>query len=307
MNIFQDKVAVITGAASGIGFALAARCVKEQVKVVLADVEPTALSVAEERLRQMGGTVLAVQTDVTKADQVENLAEQTLRAFGSVHLLFNNAGVASGGPVWETSPVDWDWVVGVNIGGVVNCLRTFVPIMLQKGEEGHIVNTASVVGLVSYHPCASYQMSKAAVVALSENLYHALNFRNTKLGVSVLCPGWVKTHILDAERNHPDQAATGAKNAEEQIVRESFKQAIENGMSPDEVAKITFIAIQKKQFYIFPDPTWQKKIKMHLEDIIHSRNPASARALADFLGDPRTLAKLAANSIQQRLTGRSKM
>lgn len=170
MKEFKDKVAVITGAGSGIGLGIARRCVQEGMKVVLADVERDALAGAEKELTARGGTVLPVLTDVSRADQVEALAKKTIDTFGGVHLLCNNAGVAADGTIWECSLANWEWVIGVNLWGVLNGIRTFVPIMLSQDTEGYVVNTASTAGILPYHPGASYHVTKHAVVALSENL-----------------------------------------------------------------------------------------------------------------------------------------
>jgi NAD(P)-dependent dehydrogenase (short-subunit alcohol dehydrogenase family) len=203
MREFTGKVAVITGAASGIGRGLAQRCVEEGMRVVLADIEAPALAQAEAELRGAGATVLAVPTDVAQARAVEALAERTMQTFGAVHLLCNNAGVGAGGSIWESSLDDWEWVLGVNLWGVIHGVRSFVPLMLAQDTACHVVNTASIAGLLSYHPSASYQVTKHAAVALSEHLYHSLAERQAKIGVSVLCPGWVRTRILESARNRP--------------------------------------------------------------------------------------------------------
>ena len=170
MQEFKDRVAVITGAASGIGRGLAERCAQEGMKVVLADVEEAALAQTALEFSAAGATLLAVRTDVSRAGDLETLAQQTLKAFGAVHLLVNNAGVGAGGTIWDSTLADWEWVIGVNLWGVIHGLRTFVPIMLAQTTEAHIVNTASIAGLLPYHPGASYQVTKHAVVALSEQL-----------------------------------------------------------------------------------------------------------------------------------------
>ena len=282
MQNFKEKVAVITGAASGIGFAIAERCVQENMRVVMADIEETALRQAESRLRAAGGTVVAVRTDVSHFEDLEALAKHTLEAFGAVHLLINNAGVGAGSSVWESSIADWEWVIGVNLMGVIHGLRAFVPIMLVQNSEGHIVNTASVAGLLNYHPSAPYQVSKHAVVALSENLYFSLAYRQSKLKVSVLCPGWVNTKILESERNRPEgllnpppsQPLDPAIQAYiEQMVGE-MRKAVETGMKPGQVANLVFDAIRNEQFYIVTHPEFNPMIKRRMEDIVAQRNPA---------------------------------
>jgi NAD(P)-dependent dehydrogenase (short-subunit alcohol dehydrogenase family) len=174
MQEFKDKVAVITGAASGIGRALAERCVHTGMKAVLADVDMGALTITEAALKATGASVLAVATDVSKAQDVDALAQRTLAAFGAVHLLCNNAGVWGGISAWDSSLTDWEWVLGVNLWGIIHGIHTFVPLMLAQETEGHIVNTASMAGLLTGRGPAAYRVSKHAVVALSEMLYHQL-------------------------------------------------------------------------------------------------------------------------------------
>ncbi len=277
MKDFKDKVAVVTGAASGIGRAIAERCVQEGIKVVLADVEELALAQTEQELRAKGATVLAVRTDVSKAAEVEALAQKTLKAFGAVHLLFNDAGVGAGTTVWESSLADWQWVIGVNLWGVIHGLRVFVPIMLAQDTECHIVNTASVAGLVNYHPTAAYQVTKHAVVALSENLYYSLAQRKAKVKASVLCPGWVNTRIIDSDRNRPPELqnppVSGPISPELVAVFQGMRQAALAGMSPQEVADDVFKAIRAEQFYILTHPEFNPAVQKRMEDILQQRNP----------------------------------
>ncbi len=281
MKNFKNQVAVITGAASGIGLAIAEHCVQEGMQVVLADVEEAALQKAEKYLRTSGGTVMAVRTDVSQFEAVQALAKKTLEAYGAVHLLVNNAGVGTGGSPWECSQADWEWVIGVNLMGVIHGLRAFVPVMLAQNTEGHIVNTASAAGLLNYHPSAPYQVTKHAVVALSENLYYSLAYRQSRLKVSVLCPGWVNTRILESERNRPQalqnpppsQPLDPALQAYlEQMMRE-MRQAVETGLSPQKVAELVFEAVRKEQFYIVTHPEYNPMIQQRMEDILQQRNP----------------------------------
>lgn len=277
MQDFRNKVAVITGAASGIGRALAERCMQEGMKVVLADIEEPALLATAQTLQAQGGMVLPVRTDVAHAVEIEALAAQTLTAFGAVHLLFNNAGVAglgAGSAVWRSTIQDWEWVLGVNLWGVIHGLRTFVPLMLAQETEGHIVNTASMGGLVSTEPSASYQVSKHGVVALSEHLYHSLAQQRAKLKTSVLCPGWVQTRALSAERNRPsalyvDRPLTAARAA----ALDEAQRAMANGMTPQAVADLVFQAIRAEKFYILTHPELKFMIQQRMEDILQEHNP----------------------------------
>src|SRR5262249_14073443 len=203
MRHLEGKVAVITGAANGIGRAIAERCAREGMRVVLAGINEATLAEAERALVANGGHVLSVRTDVAQRQDVEALAAKVLATFGSVDLLVNNAGVGGGGSVFESTWADWEGIMGVNFWGVLHGIKVFVPTMLTQGTEGHGINLASIAGLLPYHPSAAYQVTKHAVVALSEHLYHALAQQSARVKVSVVCPGWVKTKILDSARNRP--------------------------------------------------------------------------------------------------------
>jgi NAD(P)-dependent dehydrogenase (short-subunit alcohol dehydrogenase family) len=275
MKHFKDKVAVITGGASGIGLALARRAAAEGMQLVLADIEDTALAAAADELRGKGAQVLTVKCDVSRAEDMEELAEKTLKACGGVHLVCNNAGV--GGvrvKTWEASAKDWQWVLGVNLWGVIHGVRVFTPIMLGQGEEGHIVNTASAAGFVSMASTAPYAVSKHAVVTLSEVLYHDLRAENAKVGVSVLCPAWVGTNIWNAQRNRPAELLDHAETEEERARREAVRALLEKGkVTATDVAAMTFDAIADERFYIFPHPKIRKDIQIRMQDILELRNP----------------------------------
>jgi NAD(P)-dependent dehydrogenase (short-subunit alcohol dehydrogenase family) len=277
MNDFQDKVAVVTGAASGIGRGLAERCAREGMKVVLADVDEPALQATAQEIQKGGGQVLAVRTDVSRFDQVEALADKTIEAFGAVHLLFNNAGVGAGALTWQTTIKDWHWVLGVNLWGVIHGIRSFVPIMVDQGTEGHIVNTSSLAGLVSGPGQAAYKVSKHGVVSLSETLYHELSLTGSRIGVSVLCPGFVKTAIMDAERNRPadlrNRPEEDVRSPEHEMWFQFFKAKVEQGMPPSEVADLVFKAIREGRFYVLTDLDFKSMIERRLEDVSLERNP----------------------------------
>lgn len=277
MQTFRDRVAVITGAASGIGRGLAHRCVHEGMKVVLADIEAPALAKTEAELRALGASVLGVVTDVSQASEVERLAAQTLGAFGAIHLLCNNAGVGVVRSVWESTLADWQWVLGVNLWGVIHGLRTFVPIMLSQDTEGHIVNTASIAGLVVGPGSSStYNVSKHGVVALSETLYYELAQRGAKVKVSLLCPAWVSTRIFDAERNRPGELRNTPLTPPDSSTDEALIQALRQGMPPEQVAERVFEAIKRDQFYIFTHPETKEWVRVQIEHMLAERNPPVA-------------------------------
>ncbi len=277
MKEFKGRVAVITGAASGIGRGIAERCVSEGMKVVLADIDEANLTKAETELKTAGGTVLGVRTDVSKGSDVELLARQALDAFSQVHLLFNNAGVAAGGAPWEATWNDWEWVIGVNLWGVIHGVKVFTPLMLAQNTECHIINTSSAAGLIAGGASAPYAVTKHAVVALSESLYLTLRQRNSLVKVSVLCPGLVRTNIANAERNRP----AGLRNEpvtmtpEMQAGLAAFKATMETSMPPLQVADVVFNAIKKEQFYILTHPEWTEVIQLRTDKLLRMENPQS--------------------------------
>jgi NAD(P)-dependent dehydrogenase (short-subunit alcohol dehydrogenase family) len=271
----RDRVAVVTGAASGIGRGLAARFAEAGMKLVLADVEGPALEAAVAELRRSGATVLGALCDVSKPASVESLAQQAFDEFGAVHVLCNNAGVAGGmpKPIWEQPLEEWSWVMGVNLMGVVHGLRSFVPRMLQQGIEGHVVNTASMAGLI---PGAGiYGVSKHAVVALSESLSNELLLQGAKLKVSVLCPGWVNTRIIESERNRPEapREAPGPLAPQLELARRAVAELIAGGLDPLEVGDVVVEAIRAERFYVLTHPTWKNMIEHRMQNILQGRAP----------------------------------
>ncbi|MEE8549684.1 MAG: SDR family NAD(P)-dependent oxidoreductase [Gemmatimonadota bacterium] len=279
MRDLNGRVAVITGAASGIGRAMANRFAREGMKVVLADVEPDPLSRAEEELERAGFDVLAVSTDVADHRSVEELAAKTLERFGKVHLLCNNAGVAAGGDgaLWTTTERDWAWVLGVNLMGVVHGIQIFVPSMLAHGEEGHILNTSSVLGLTSGKGSV-YEVSKHAVTRLSEGLHHDLVAAGSRLGVSVLCPGLVATAIIESDRNRPPELRNEVAPEPQQVVAarraERRKFLREHGMAPDEIATAVLEGIKEQRFYILTHPELKAQIAIRMKNILEDRSPS---------------------------------
>lgn len=253
MPDLKDRVAVVTGAAGGIGLALAERFAAEGMRVVLADIDEGALEAAAKQLRSNGAQAIAVRTDVSHPEQVEALAREAVDAFGGVHLVCNNAGVSMAGPVWQMAERDWDWVLGVNLRGVITGVRVFTPILLQQGW-GHVVNTASMAGLVS-GALGAYSVTKHAVVALSEALQLGLAMQGANVGVSVLCPGWVQTRIADSERNRPPEYGPNPELTEfEQAMKMVIDGLVSGGKTPAEVAGMVVDAIQEGRFYIVTHP-----------------------------------------------------
>lgn len=276
MKEFKDKVALITGGASGIGFALADRFASVGMKIVLADIELGALEAAERTLKDKGAPVLSVQTDVSKTDDVERLASLAYERFGAVHVLCNNAGVGGGGLTWEQSLEDWRWVLGVNLWGVIHGLRTFVPKMLAQGTEGHVVNTASIAGLITTPYMSVYEATKHAVVAITETLRMELEMLGSAISTSVVCPGFVATNIGDSERNRPpDLRGSGTVRDTDQqaVIRELARQQVAAGMKPSEVAEMVLEAIRDDRFYVITHPRFKKLIRMRMENILDGKTP----------------------------------
>ena len=259
---------------------MAERFAQAGMKIVLADIEAGPLEQAAKALRDAGASVLAVPTDVASGDSVEALAAKTMATFGGVHVVCNNAGVALSGPVWTHSTKDWEWLLGVNLWGVLHGIRVFVPLMIAGGEEGHIVNTASIAGLTSNPFMGAYNVSKHGVVTVSETLQRDLGLTGAKLKVSVLCPGFVNTKIADAERNRPAamrETATAPRPAEmEQLVR----SAVAQGMAPAEVAEQVFAAVRDETFYILTHPQFRSRVQERMEDILQGRTPKAEMTLA---------------------------
>ena len=282
MKEFKEKVAVITGAASGIGRGIAERCVSEGMKVVLADIDEANLTQAVNELKAAGGAVLGVRTDVSKRSDVEELARQSVDAVGQVHLLFNNAGVGAGRSAWEATWNDWEWVIGVNLWGVIHGVKIFTPLMLAQNTECHIVNTSSTAGLIAGGGLAPYVVSKHGVVALSESLYLSLQQRNSLVKVSVLCPGLVRTNIIDAERNRPaglrDEPV--AMTPEMQAGLAAFRAVMEAAMPPSKVADVVFDAIRNEQFYILPHPEWLEAVQLRTDKLLRMENPVNPAPIA---------------------------
>jgi NAD(P)-dependent dehydrogenase (short-subunit alcohol dehydrogenase family) len=269
----RGKVAVVTGAASGIGFGLAQRFAEEGMKVVVADIEDPALADAERRLKGLG-EVLAVHTDVSKESEVRALAAATLDAFGRVDVLCNNAGVATLAPIWETTWNDWRWLSGVNVEGVLNGIRAFVPTMIEQ-DEGYVINTSSTGG-VATAAWGGYGVTKHAVVACSEALHHGLRGLGSNVKAAVLLPGWTRTRIMQSERNRPSELQNASPPVPSPKVVEAVEaitRATENGAEPSEVADAVIAAMAEGRFYIFTDRETLPLVQFRMDDILAGREP----------------------------------
>lgn len=289
MRELRGKVAAVTGAASGIGRALVDAFVSEGMRVGLADVEPDALHAAEQELCDGGAEVVAVVTDVSQREAVDAFADAVIERLGGVHVVCNNAGVASGGGrLWATTEQDWSWVLGVNLMGVVHGIQAFVPLMLERGEEGHIVNTASVLGL-STGPGSVYGVSKHAVTRLTEGLYFDLKDEGAPIGVSVLCPGLIATRIVSSDRNRPSNLRNPGEVPQEQAERRQAMQAmfLELGMPPAEVAAAVVEAIKTDRFYVLTHPGVKKQVETRLRDILEDGDPTPPESLLDLANPPK--------------------
>ncbi|MFO0918306.1 MAG: SDR family NAD(P)-dependent oxidoreductase [Planctomycetaceae bacterium] len=281
MQDLQGKVAVITGAASGIGRALADRAARDKMRLVLADIEDGPLQQAAETLRAKGTEVLTVVANVSKAADVENLAEQAFQHFGGAHVLFNNAGVSGETWIWKNSLENWEWILGVNLWGVIHGIRAFVPRMLEQNTECHIVNTSSFSGFLAFPGSGIYKATKHAVVSISETLALEMEQIGAKIGVSVLCPGGVNTRIIEAERNRPRSSAQ-AKSAEpgpdDSEASQKFwtRVFMTDSALPIQVANQTFQAIRENRFYILTHRQYDAAIRRRLEMVMERGAPANA-------------------------------
>ena len=276
MKTFTDKTAVITGAASGIGLALARHAAAQGMNLVLGDIDEAALHDAAQSLALPPGRILTVRTDVRHAAEIKALADAAYDRFGAAHLLCNNAGVALGRVTWEHTAEDWAWVLGVNLWSVIHGIAEFLPRMQAAGDTAHIVNTASAAGLTSFPGMAAYNVSKHGVVTLSETLYQELQMTRSPIGLSLLCPAWVPTGIARADRNRPADAGT-TKPVEgiSAVINQRIGRAIATGtLSADDMACETFKAIEEDRFYIIPHRNINVAIEARMNDILAQRNPS---------------------------------
>ena len=298
MKEFKDRTAVVTGAASGIGRAMAAGFLDVGMNVVLADIEEERLENTVHSLKESGGNVLGVPMDVSDPEQVQALAQKTLDSFGAVHVLCNNAGI--GYPTrssWEAPLEVWKWVLNVNLMGVIHGIQTFIPIMLEQDTEGHVVNTASIAGLISNAFSVTYGVSKHAVVALSETLHYELLARNANVKASVLCPGPINTDILNASlRIRPDTVPPPPEmTQEEAIFRKAYEIWLERGMDPAEVARQVINAIREERFYVITHD-FTSHIETRMKNILSANNP-------ELMPPPQDLLNILQEQMEQQGNG----
>jgi NAD(P)-dependent dehydrogenase (short-subunit alcohol dehydrogenase family) len=279
MKEFTGKIAVITGGASGIGRAMGELFLAKGMRVVLADIEQAALDATVAEFVGRGGNCIGVLTDVSKAADVQRLADTALLEFGAIHIACNNAGVFAGGLLWEQSLADYQWQLDVNVWGVIHGIRTFVPIMAAQGEKCHIVNTASMAAVTAMPYSGIYHMSKHAVLGLSESLYHELAFHAPKIKVSVLCPEAINTGIAASERNRPSDYSRAGDIVESDartLVSQALANSVAAGIGPEVMAQRVFDAIVNERFYILSDDAWRNAANIRLEDVRLGRNPTFA-------------------------------
>lgn len=292
MKTLQGRTAVITGAGSGFGLELGRLAAKAGMSLVMADVQADALARAVAEVEALGAAVLPYRLDVSKAAEVEAMGAATLARFGAPHLVFNNAGVGAGGLIWEHTLKDWEWVLGVNLMGVAHGVRVFTPMMLAAAAadpvyEGHLVNTASMAGLLNAPNMGVYNVSKHAVVALSETLYQDLRLVTDQVSASVLCPFFVPTGIHDSERNRPDEMREHRAPTPSQLIGQAMAgKAVTSGkVSAADVAQAVLDAVLADRFYIYSHPKALATVQTRLEDILMQRNPTDPFALKPELGE----------------------
>ena len=288
---FKGKTAVLTGAGSGFGLECARIGAKLGMKLVLVDVQADALDRASAEMKLAGAEVLSFKLDVSSAEQMQAMGQAVFERFGAPHLLFNNAGVGAGGLIWENTVKDWEWVLGVNLMGVVHGVRIFTPMMLQAAAQdpdwrGHIVNTASMAGLLSPPNMGVYNVSKHAVVALSETLYQDLSLVTDQIGASVLCPFFVATGIGQSQRNRPAGLASDALTSSQLIQQAMTGKAVHAGkVTAADVAQKVFDAVAARQFYIYSHPRAIHSVQTRMEDILQARNPTDPFADKPEIGE----------------------
>ena len=274
MRELTGRTAVITGGASGIGLAMARAFGERGMRLVLADVQADALERAAEELRASGVEAIAVATDVTEYDAVQALAVASAEHFGAVHVLVNNAGVSITGPIWELTLDDWRWVHDVNVWGVIHGIKAFVPALIAHGEPAHVINTASLAAFSGTGDHSPYCSSKAAVLSISQSLYSELRAWDTRVGVSVVCPGMVDTRIHESWRNRPEGDVPWSDREWNDEQHQAGSHAFQgSGVPPEEIARLTLEALTEDRFYVFNGPTWPDFMRRQAEVLAVAANP----------------------------------
>jgi NAD(P)-dependent dehydrogenase (short-subunit alcohol dehydrogenase family) len=291
MKTFAGRTAVITGAGSGFGLEVARLCAARGMRLVLVDVQADALDRASTELRGAGADTMAERVDVSNAAAMERLAASVAQRFGAPSLVFNNAGIGAGGLIWENTLKDWEWVLGVNLMGVIHGVRLFTPMMLEAERrdpsyEGHIVNTASMAGLVNMPNMGVYNVSKHAVVSLSETLYQDLRLVSDRIGASVLCPFFVPTGITASDRNRPDTLKDDRGPTKSQLIgRAMSEKAVTSGkVTAAQVAQFVLDAVEEGRFYVYSHPRSLASVQTRIDDIVQSRNPSDPFAARPEIG-----------------------
>ncbi|RZI84524.1 MAG: SDR family oxidoreductase [Rubrivivax sp.] len=292
MNLQAGQTAVITGAGSGFGLELARLGARQGLNLVLADVQQDALDAVKAELTGLGAKVVALRGDVSRAEDVEALAVACKERFGAPHIVINNAGVAHGGLIWEHTTRDWEWVLGVNLWGVIHGVRVFTPLMLEAARQdpswrGHIVNVASMAGLLNSPNMGAYNVSKHAVVSLSETLYQDLALVTEQVHCSVLCPYFVPTGIHESHRNRPAELRSEGRPTPSQLIAQAMStKAVTSGrVSASDVAQLVFKAIEQGQFYVYSHPQALGMVQTRLEDVVQARNPTDPFAGKPEIGE----------------------
>ena len=277
MKMLEGRIAAVTGAASGLGRAMALAFAGEGMHAALADVDEPGLQSTLNEVQSRGVRAFAMRVDVSRYQDVESFCSKAIAQFGATHVVCNNAGVSPLGAVWENTLADWQWILGVNLWGVIHGVRAFVPGLIAQ-LEGHLVNTASVAGLISPPGMGAYNVTKHAVVALSESLHHDLRLRGSPVGVSVLCPAYVPTGIADSERNRPRELLNPGKSPSKEEAM--LKKAMASGkLSADDVARAVVTAVKEERFYVLTHPRIKGAIRARMEDILDERAPRNPLAL----------------------------
>jgi NAD(P)-dependent dehydrogenase (short-subunit alcohol dehydrogenase family) len=290
MTLRAGGIAVITGAASGFGFEASKQAAQRGMKVVMADVQADALAAAQGQIEALGAEVLPFRLDVSKAAEVEALAEATFSRFGVPSFVFNNAGVGAGGLIWEHTAADWEWVIGVNLMGVAHGVRVFTPAMLEAAArdpawQGHIVNTASMAGLLNAPNMGVYNVSKHAVVSMSETLYQDLALVTDQVHAHVLCPYFVPTGISRSHRNRPADMPAARPTKSQLIAQAMSDKAVGSGkVTAAQVVQSVFEACDENRFYVYSHPHALGGVQVRLEDIVTPRNPTDPFAAKPEIG-----------------------